>query len=259
MATMGLKYMAWAKMLEEPKNAVPTYNPGLVLGKSVSTNMTITNAEGELYADDMLAEYASEFSSAQLTAEVDNIELPNQAKIYGATFDDENGLQFNASDNAPYGGIGGYQVVSVNNERRYRAWFFPKAKAAIPDWTGATKGSSISFGTQPMNLKIMAPNYGPWYYVKEFTTEAAAQAFIDEKLNVANWLTASIQVQNATGTKGAMPNGTVYVAEGGTLEIEISGTPTVLYDNGVDRTASISDGKYTLAAMTQNHTIAIIF
>lgn len=184
MATMGLKYMGWAQLDEDAMQAAPTYKPGMVLGRAVSTNMTITNAEGELYADDMLAEYVSEFVSAQLTAEVDNIDLENQAKLYGATFDEDKGLQFFADDNAPYGGVGGYQVLMVKNVRKYRTWFFPKAKAAIPDWSGATKGSSISFGTQPMKLRVLAPNFGPWYLVKEFDTEAAAKAYIDEKLGI---------------------------------------------------------------------------
>lgn len=256
MASMGLKYMAWAMMDTEPATANPTYRPGLVLGRIISTNMTVTNAEGQLDADDMVAEYVSEFSSAQLTAETDNIELAHQAMLYGAKFDDVDGLQHFPTDNAPYGGVGGYQVLMVRNVRKYRAWVFPKAKAAIPDWTGATKGQSISFGTQPVNMKILAPSYGPWYYVKEFATEAAAQAFVDDKLNVATWHRASVQVQ---GSGSVTPAGEMFVAEGGTLALEISGTPTALYDNGVEKAASIVDGKYTLASVAEGHTIAVIF
>ena len=104
MAAIGLKYMAWAPMASEPDDAAPTYGTGIVLGRAVSTNLTITNAEGELYADDMLAEYVSEFASGELAAEVDNIAVENQAKLYGATYADGE-MQMGGQDTAPYGGV----------------------------------------------------------------------------------------------------------------------------------------------------------
>lgn len=185
MAKLGLKYVAWNEIATEPSNAIPTYKTSgaVVLGRMVSINVAVTNSEGELYADDMLAEYAAEFASADLTAEVDNISLENQAKLYGATYTDAE-FQASSEDNAPYGCIGGYQVLQVSGERKYRAWFYPKAKAAIPDFDGTTKGSSISFGTQPLKMKVASPKFGPWYYAKEFDTEAAAKAYIDGKVGI---------------------------------------------------------------------------
>ena len=258
MATMGLKYMAWAKMDTEPNNAIPTYQKGMVIGKAVSTNLTITNSEGELYADDMLAEYVSEFSSASLESEVDNISLENQSKMYGADYVNDE-LQFSANNNAPYGGIGGYQVLMVNGVRKYRTWFFPKARASVPDWTGNTKGSSITFGTQPIRMKIMSPNYGPWYYVKEFTDESAAKAYIDEKMGVAEWFNISVQVQGAQANEGASPVGIASVASGENFTLSVTGTPTALYDNGVESVASLDKGNYVLSNVTADHVIAVIF
>lgn len=258
MATMGLKYVAWSKMATEPSDTAPTYNTGLVIGKAVSSGLAISNAEAELYANDMLAEYVSEFSSAMLSMEIDNIALANQAVLYGTTFVNDE-LQFNAEDSAPYGGVGGYQILMVGGVRKYRAWFFPKAKAAVPDWAGTTKGKSITLGTQPMKMKIMAPNYGPWYCVKEFVTEAAAKAYIDTRLNVAGWHAIDIQVQGANGTKYVSQSGTAYAAAASVYELAITGTPTALYDNGINVLASITGGKYTLANVTADHAIAVIF
>lgn len=186
MAKIGMKYFGWAEMATEPESAVPTYSSGLVLGRMVSLNVTINNSEGELYADDMLAEYASEFVSADLSAETDNITLENQAKLYGSVYDTTGEFKASAGDNAPYGGIGGYQVLQVGGSKKYRAWFYPKAKASMPDFDGTTKGSSISFGTQPIKMKIASPKYGPWYYAKEFESEAAAKAYIDDKLSISS-------------------------------------------------------------------------
>jgi len=190
MAKLGLKYMAWAPIDTEGDAAIPTYQTGKgkVLGRIVSVNVTINNAEGELYADDMLAEYAAEFSSADLTAEVDNISLENQALLYGASYatsgDNAGEMTAGPEDTPPYGGVGGYQSLQVNGSKKYRAWFYPKAKASMPDFDGTTKGSSISFGTEPIKMKISAPKYGPWYYVREFTSETAAKTYINGKLGI---------------------------------------------------------------------------
>lgn len=258
MAKLGLKYAAWAKMLTEPTSAIPTYDTGLVLGKAVSANLAVNNIDGRLDADDMLAEYRSEVSDADLTMEVDNISLANQASLYGATYSDGE-LTHSASDAAPYGGIGGYQKLQVNNVLKYRAWFFPKARASVPDWSGTTKGNSISFGTQPIKMKVMIPNYGPWYYVKEFDTEAAAQAYIDTKLGVATWYEMDVQVNGATTGEAATPSGITYVEDSGTFALTITGTVTALYDNGVESSASISGGVYTLSSVAADHTISVIF
>lgn len=187
MAKMGLKYVAWNKMTADTDAADPTYEAdgAIVVGRMVSVNVAISNSEGELYADDMLAEYASEFSSADLTAEVDNISLENQAKLYGATYSEDGEFQACANDNAPYGCVGGYQVLQINGVKKYRAWFYPKAKASMPDFDGTTKGNSVSFGTQPMKMKIASPKHGPWYRAKEFATEADAKAYIDGKVGIS--------------------------------------------------------------------------
>ena len=258
MASMGLKYMAWGQMATEPTSSIPTYSAGLVLGKAVSVNLAIQNAEGELYADDMLSEYVTEFVNADLTAEADNISLTNQAKLYGATFASDE-MTSAKGDSPPYGGIGGYQVTILNGTRKYRAWFFPKARAMMPDWDAATQGNSISFGTQPIQMKIMAPLYGPWYYTKEFTTAAAAQAYIDSKLGVAVWHAIDVQVQGAGVGEGGTPMGVTYVANAAAFTLTISGTASELFDNGADVKASIAAGAYTLASVTAAHSIALIY
>lgn len=188
MAKMGLKYMAWAEIDTEGDAAIPTYKSATatVLGRMVSLNVAIKNSEGELYADDLLAEYASEFSSADLTADVDNISLENQAKLYGATYGSDQEFKANANDNAPYGGVGGYQTLQVNGTKKYRAWFYPKVKATMPDFDGSTKGNSISFGTEPIKMKVASPKFGPWYYAKEFSNEADAKAYVNTKVGIAN-------------------------------------------------------------------------
>lgn len=255
MAKIGYKKFYWAKMATEPETSIPTYKKGLLLGKAVSANLAVTNAEGELYADDQLAEYIKEFSSAQLTAQVDHISLENQATVYGAQYVDDE-LLHNVNDTPPYGGTGGFQTLIHENVRKYRAWVFPKAKASIPDEDMTTRGNNVSFGTQPIDMKIMAPKFGPWKRVKEFSTEAAADAYVQNMLNVGEWFKAQIMLM---GEGSASHNGTTYVASGEKMEITFSKAPTKLYVNGEDKTSGISGNKYTVESVTADQKICAIF
>ena len=184
MAQMGLKYLAWAKIKDEPEKTEPTYDSGKEIGKIVSLNVAIANSEGKLYANDQLAEYASEFSEGDLTAETDNISLEDQAAMLGATYNEEDGYVGGTGDTAPYGGIGGYQVLMVKGEKLFRSWVYPKVKAMQPDLDATTKGDSVSFGTQPIKMKVAATNSGKWIYQKDFKTEEEAKTFVDGKLNI---------------------------------------------------------------------------
>jgi hypothetical protein len=258
MAKIGFKLLAWAKILSETSSALPTFDTGKIIGKAISANLAVTNAEGTLYADNEIAEEISEFSSALLTAEAADIALADLAALYGADYVSGE-LQFGGADNAPYGGLGGYQVVSVNNVRKYRAYFMPKGKATVPDETDNTKTNSISFGTQPLRIKFMTPLFGKWRYIKEFATEAAARAYVETKLNVAVWHEVNVQVNGAGAGESASPTGITYAANAGSFALTITGTPTALYDNGVDVVESIADGVYTIASVTAAHNIAVIF
>lgn len=255
MAKIGYKRFYWSKMKTEPDDNIPTYEKGVTLGKAVSCNVAVTNAEGELYADDQLAEYIKEFSSAQLTAQVDHISLEMQAKVYGATYVDDE-LQHNSNDTPPYGGAGGVQGLIHENRKSYRGWMFPKLKASIPDEDSTTRGNNVSFGTQPIDMKIMAPKYGPWKRVKEFTTEAAAEAYVQGLLNIGEWVKASVMLM---GDGTANVNGSMSVEKGGELNLTLSKAPTAVWDNAQDVTESVMSNKYTLSNVTEDHKICVIF
>jgi len=200
----------------------------------------------------------SEFSSGKIAVESDNITLPVQAAIYGATLVDDE-LGFGPADTAPYGGFGYYQILMINGVKKYRAFFYPKAKASLESESASTKAGGFTFGTAAIPLTIMAPAYGKWRYVKEFDTEAAAKAYIDAKLNVTAWYAINVQVNGASTGEGATPTGTTMVASAGSFALTITGTPTALYDNGVESKASIAAGVYTLSSVAAAHSIAVIF
>lgn len=184
MATMGLKKILWAPVATEPEDSKITYNSEkmISLGKMASLKVSVSNAEGELYADDELAEYAGEFSSADLDAEVDHMSLENMAAILGATYSEGDGFSASADDTAPYGGVSGYQVLQVKGKRVYRTWFYAKTKAVMTDLDGSTKDNNISFGTQAIKMKVTAPNYGAWYQTKDISDESEALKWCETQL-----------------------------------------------------------------------------
>ena len=183
MAKIGLKYFAFAKLKTDEKTGA-TYEKGKVIGKIASINRSITLAEGELAADDMTAEYASEFADGDLSAEIDYISLEDKAEMLGGEYTEEDGYIGNTNDSAPYGGVAGVQVLMKDAKRIFRGYCHPKVKAMPADMEGTTKGKNISFATEPVKMKIMALNNGDWIYEKEFDTEEEAKAYAFGKIGI---------------------------------------------------------------------------
>ncbi|MBR0307626.1 MAG: hypothetical protein IJH92_01905 [Mogibacterium sp.] len=184
MAGFGAKYPCWAPLKTEPANADPTYDPGQVLGKLVSASRSITNAEGELYGDDMRAEYLSEFASGTLDLSVTALTDAQLTALYGANVADGE-ITFDKDDEIPYGGVGFYQVLVRGGVKYYRGYFYPKCKAIIGDASAETKGSSINFTPEGLQFAIDCPAYGGWCKVETFDTEAAAIAWVKGKCSIS--------------------------------------------------------------------------
>lgn len=258
MAKIGMKYWGWAPFVGETTTALPTYGTGFKLGESIKADLSISNAEGQQYADDRLCEDISEFSSGALTGEVDELTLTKQAAIYGATLNDGE-LGFGADDTPPYGGTAYSQHLQKSGVKKYRTFFYPKVKAKVPNDSAATKSNSITFGTEPISMTVFEPFFGKWRYIKDHASLASAQAYIESKLNIADWYDVNVQVNGATTGESATPEGTTMVASGNDFALTITGTPTALYDNGVDKVADIVAGVYTVSAVAAAHDIAVIF
>ena len=64
--------------------------------------------------------------------------------------------------------------------------YLPLVAAVLGNDNAATKGSSITFGTTTTTFNVFRCNSGDWRIWKEFTTEAEAIAWCDEKLGSTN-------------------------------------------------------------------------
>lgn len=168
MAEFGAKYPCFCKS---------GASAGVVLGKLVAANLTVTLASGELYADDSLDEQLSEFASGSIAMETNDLSDDNAKEIYGCTVS-EGLVTFNVGDTAPAGCLGYIKTLMRNKQKYYKGVFYPMVRAALGNDNSQTKGSSITFATSQITFTVMADNNGDWRKTKTFETETAAKAWL---------------------------------------------------------------------------------
>lgn len=260
MAKYGAIHPCFAKAIKQDAGVLPTYETGVVIGKLVAANVTVTLATGELFADDIKAEYASEFVSASCAMETDDMEDSVASLIYGAAVVD-GAVHYAAGDAPPEGGLGYVKKLQRRGKRFYQGYFYPRAKAALGNDNAQTKGSSITFATTQTTFEIMDPEVssevGGWRMVRTFDREADAIAWVENKANIKKAHEVSIIVN---GDGSVTPSGRMMVADGGSLTLSFGTTdPDYLYDNGVDVTASIASSAYELSSVAEAHNIVAVF
>lgn len=188
MAQFGAKRPRFAPVATTPEGALPTYNfeKVVTIGKLVKADLSLTNASGELYADDGLAEKIDMFASGSLALETDDKTDEVHAAIHGAALDEETSeVTDSDADVAPRGGLAYYKVIIRNGVRIFKGVFHPLVNAVLGNDSAATKGSSITFGTSSTTFNIFRCESGAWRKTKEFTgegAEAACIAWCDQKL-----------------------------------------------------------------------------
>lgn len=168
MAEFGAKYPCFC-----PSGATA----GVVLGKLVAANLTVTLASGELYADDALDEQLSEFASGSIAMETNDLTDENAGAIFGCDVTD-GVVTYNVGDTAPAGGLGYIKALMRNKVKFYKGIYYPVARAALGNDNAQTKGSSITFSTSQTTFTVMADDKGDWRKMQTFDTEAEAKAWL---------------------------------------------------------------------------------
>lgn len=123
MAQFGAKRPRFAPVKETPEGALPTYDfeKAVTIGKLVKADLTVTNASGELYGDDALAEKVDMFASGALALETDDKTDEVHAAIHGATRNAETSeVTDSDGDVAPRGGFVYYKVIIRQGVRYFK-------------------------------------------------------------------------------------------------------------------------------------------
>lgn len=182
MAYVGLRKPYVAKY----DRATKTYSNGFKYSHAVSFNINPNYAEASLYGDDMQVEYEKAFTNAGITLGTTSTPIDAAEVMFGHTIDrDLNKVIFKATDEANYVGVGIIAPEKVDGANKYVALLILSAKFADSAESFTTKGDQLQFNTPSIEgSAVAADDDGNWKITEVFDTEAAAEAFIKNYLNI---------------------------------------------------------------------------
>lgn len=179
MARIGLNSFRYS-ILTEAVDGTPSYAGARTPAKAVSCNVSISNNDAKLYADDGIAESDTSFQSGTVTMGIDDEDSTTMADLLGHEYDSQTGeMVRNSADVAPYVGLGRIVVKMVNNVRKYKVEFLYKVKFGEPSQDDQTKGESLEFATSELEGTIATLANGDWSKTKTFDTKADALTYLE--------------------------------------------------------------------------------
>lgn len=178
MAKIGLNSFRYS-VLTEAADGTPSYAGAQTPAKAISCNVSITNNEAKLYADDALAESDTSFAGGTVTMGIDNEDQETMATLLGHTVEETGEMVRSADDTAPYVGFGRIVTKMVNGAYKYKVEFLYKVKFSEPNQEDTTKGESVEFGTSEVEGIVSALANGKWSVTKTFDTKSAALTFLE--------------------------------------------------------------------------------
>lgn len=184
MAFVGLRKPYVAKY----NRAAKTYSDGFKYSHAVSFNITPNYAEASLYGDDMQVEYEKAFTNAGISLGTTSTPIQAASTMFGHTVDlTKNKVIYKATDEANYVGVGVIAPEKVDGENKFVALVVLSAKFADSAESYTTKGDQLAFNTPTIEGSAVAANDdGEWKITEVFDTEAEAEAFVKEYLNISD-------------------------------------------------------------------------
>lgn len=175
MAQIGLKYLKYS-----PIDTAGKFTGAKTLGRAIETKVTPSVAEGNLYADDTLAESSKVVTGGSVDVKVDEISAQTYAEVLGHAYNQTTKeVVRNSNDVSPYIGLGRIITKIVNNVHKYKAEFLVKVqfKDSLPD--EKTRGEGIEFSTPSLSGNFFALADGTWSKTSEFDSLEDAQTYLD--------------------------------------------------------------------------------
>lgn len=196
MATIGLSKPYYA--VYSAGSSTPTYASGGVMGKATQADIEIeTTEDNNLYADNAIAETDRSFAGGTLTLSTDDLSqevskailgLTEQAlsDITGVTDEEVQELIYDDTQQTPYLGVGFIVKKKVNGVYKWRAVVLTKVMFAVPSDSATTQGETIEWQVPELSATIMRDDSATHMWKREatFTTEAQAEAYIKDRLNI---------------------------------------------------------------------------
>lgn len=190
MAFIGMRHVVMAKIASHTPGTEPTYSAGKVAGKAITGNLTINRNDNPLYADDVIAEDDNGITSMELELGVDDLDEETQAYI-GLLEEVETGTGTTAVttyyENAAAAndvGVGYMRVRRKAGVTTFQGIWIYKTLFSKNAENSQTKGESIEWQTPTLNgrcmgLNVDGGNEPTFRKIRNFTTEAAAEEWLD--------------------------------------------------------------------------------
>lgn len=140
--TLGLKDLYYALCTEE--DDVENYGTPVKMAEAMTADLSVSTADGSLYADDTLSESITEFASGTLKLGVKDLTPEVLAVLLGQEVDQNKVVWASKEDEAPYVAVG-FRAKKTGGRYRY-VWLL-KCKFKVPSEAYETKGESINFKT----------------------------------------------------------------------------------------------------------------
>lgn len=206
MAKIGLKNFLFG-ILTEASDGTPTYGVAHKPAKAISCSVSISTNDAKLYADDSLAEADTTFQSGTVTLGVDDEDDEMLALLLGHTIA-EGEMVRNATDIAPYVGLGRIVTKLVGGAYKYKVEFLNKVKFAEPSQENNTRGESVEFGTSELEGQVASLLNGQWSQSQTFDNEADAKEYLESLFETPVSATVTY---NANGGSDAPASVSTYV------------------------------------------------
>ena len=202
MAKIGLKNFLFGILTEETDGSA-TYGVAQKPAKAISCKVDISNNDAKLYADDALAETDTTFQNGTITLGVDDEDDIMIATLLGHQI--ENGeMVRNATDIAPYVGLGRIITKIVNGVYKYKVEFLKKVKFSEPSQDNSTKGESVEFGTSELSGIVASLANGDWSATKTFNTLTEAQTYLESFFGGATPATVTYDANGGSNPPSAV-------------------------------------------------------
>lgn len=176
MAKIGLQNFLYGILTEDAQGNA-TYGTAKKPAKAISCNVSITNNDVKLYADDVVAESDTSFSTGTVTIGIDDEDIEMMAELLGHTVT-EGVMVRNANDVAPYVGFGRILTKMVNGALKYKVEFLCKVKFSEPSAEENTRGETVEFATSELEGTIVTLANGDWSKCEVFDSMASAKTYL---------------------------------------------------------------------------------
>jgi len=218
-----------------------SYENGMPLARGVEVSFEPETSDDNIfYADNQAAESAAGlFTRATATLTVDQPLISAERMLMGIPTQTGDWTAYDKDQNVPYVGIGFIVRYMSDAKTTYVPVILPKCKFNQFTINAATQEEDIDWQTTELNATVLRSDdeKGTWKFIgKDYDTEAAALAALDDKLNVPA----------STPT----PTPTTYTVQQSLTNVTSSYSGTSVEEGGSISATLTAESGYTIDSVT---------